>query len=71
MSTAKHLLVLMGLISISLVYPTDLRAEKASLKEDYQLQFCMKYEMAQDTVDEETIFEEMEAIPLEPKVYLT
>jgi hypothetical protein len=38
-------------------------AQKVSTKESYQESYCLKYGMAEDTVDVETIFEEMDASP--------
>lgn len=38
-------------------------AKKVSSKKSYQQAFCDKFEMAQDTVDVETLMEEMEASP--------
>lgn len=35
---------------------------KISKKEDLQLRFCMQFEQAQDTVDVETLLEDMEAL---------
>jgi len=62
----SHLLPLLLLLASLAPYAENSYAEssgKVGSKESYQRTFCDKFEMAQDTVDVETIFEDMDASP--------
>lgn len=69
MNTVKHLLPIL-LLAVAFTHAAAVKAEsgsgageKVSSKESHQQAYCNDFQMAQDTVDIESIFEDMEKSP--------
>lgn len=54
--------VISSVLGLAVALP-GMAADKVSSKDSYQRAFCMQFEMAQDTVDVETLIENMETSP--------